>query len=178
MKERLTDVRLQLQDFAALFEWAISGKRWMTFAQYQDWMRREVMKEKREQVRELKRRRWIETKVIGERVVARLTEQGWQRALRDRIAQETRRCAEGVCLVMFDIPEKQRHVRNLIRGFLKEWGFQKLQHSVWMTDKDVIAPLLLLLQRRKLDRWIRVVKGTVLHSSALDALRVYKKLKR
>lgn len=174
VKERLIDARYALMEFAEMVEWAFSRKNYMAFAEYEDWQRRQYLKEQREWLYELKRRKWIETKTIGDRIVARLTEQGWQRALRDKISNEKKKCESGVCIVIFDIPEKQRFTRNLLRRFLKEWGFKRLQHSVWMTDKDVIEPVMLLLQRRKLDQWIRVVQGEVLNPKLFDSLRAYR----
>ena len=175
LKERLTDARYALQEFAEMMEWAMSRNNYMEFAQYQDWQHRKFLKEEREWLYELKRRKWIETKTIGKRVMACLTEHGWQQVLRDQIRYEKKKCANGVCIIIFDIPENKRHIRNHLRLFLKECGFTKLQHSVWMTDKDVTQPLLLLLQCRKLDQWIRIVQGTVLKSSFLDSLRARKR---
>ena len=179
LKDKLADVRDYLQGLAEWAEWATSGKAWMAISQYQDWKRRELIKEKKEMLYELKRRKWIEIKTIGNRVVTRLTDQGWERALRDKIRNEKKRCRDGVCIITFDIPESQRFVRNLLRKVLKEWGFTKLQHSVWMTDKDVVAPLLLLLQRRKLDRWIHIIHGRVLTPSPFHSIRtITKKVKK
>ena len=170
-REKLAAARTYLFEFAEMMAWAVSKKNYIPFEMYEDMKQNELQKEQRERLRELKRRKWIETKKIGNRIVARLTDQGWQRALRDKIRGETKKCANGICIVIFDVPEKQRFVRNILRGFLKEWGFNRLQHSVWMTDKDVTEPVMLLLQRRNLDRWIRVVQGQVLSSRFFDSLR-------
>lgn len=35
-------------------------------------------------------------------------------------------------IIMFDIPERLRRSRNVIRGILKRVGFRKLQHSTWI----------------------------------------------
>ncbi len=163
-----------LLEFAQKMVHAFSRKNYMDFAEYQDMKRRIVLKGQRVRLFELKRRKWIETKTIGNRVVARLTEQGWRQALRDRIRTETKKCSAGVCIVIFDIPEKERFVRNLLRSYLKEWGFKKIQHSVWITDKDILEPMMLLLQRRNLDRWIRVIHGTILTPSFLDTFKALK----
>ncbi|MBI2552299.1 hypothetical protein HYW17_03325 [Candidatus Uhrbacteria bacterium] len=170
-KERLADVRDYLHGLAEWAEWASSGKAWMSIAEYQDWKRREIMREKKEMLYELKRRKWIETKTIGKRLVGRLTEAGWQMALRNRIRNEDKKCTSGNCFIIFDIPESQRYIRKLLRQFIKECGFKRLQHSVWITDKDVAKPLLLLLQRRKLNRWVQIIQGHVLTSSTIDTIR-------
>ena len=158
-------------DLAEELVFAFSWRNYMSFPEYKDMERRRLLREDRTRLRELNRRKWIETKIIGNRVLARLTEKGWQQALRHKIRKETNLCKNGVCIVIFDIPEKERFVRNVLRAFLKEWGFQKLQHSVWMTDRDVVKPMMLLLQRRGLDKWIRIIQGSIVTASLIDPLR-------
>lgn len=153
---------------------AFSRHNYMSLAQYEDMNRRTVLREERKYLAELQRGKWIETKIIGTRLVARLTARGWQRVLRDQIRAERGKCREGVCIVIFDIPEKERFARNLLRRYLKEWGFQKIQHSVWMTDKDIIAPVMILLQRRDLDRWIRIIRGAILTPALHDTFKALK----
>ena len=177
LKNGLSYAQDTLFEFAKEMVHAFSYYNYMPLAEYEDMKRRIVLKEQRKRLFELKRRKWIETKTIGNRIVARLTEQGWRQVLRDRIQRETRKCKDGVCIIIFDIPEKERFVRNLLRSYLKEWGFKKLQHSVWMTDKDILEPMMLLLQRRNLDQWIRVIKGEILTPAFLDTFRALKTLK-
>ena len=40
-------------------------------------------------------------------------------------------------ILMFDVPETQRHYRNTLRAFLKRMRFGCLQKSVWVTPRDV-----------------------------------------
>jgi phenylacetic acid degradation operon negative regulatory protein len=35
-------------------------------------------------------------------------------------------------VIVFDIPEEKKRIRNVIRRQLINWGFAKLQHSVWV----------------------------------------------
>lgn len=35
-------------------------------------------------------------------------------------------------VIVFDIPEKNRELRNIVRGWLKKLGFARLQQSVWV----------------------------------------------
>ncbi len=170
IKIRSETIRDELLNLAEEFVFAFSHKNYMDFAQYKDMQHYAAVKEQRKLQQELKRRKWIETKTIGNRVMTRFTEQGWQHALRRKIRTETKICKKGICIVVFDIPESERFVRNVLRSFLKEWGFEKLQHSVWITERDVVKPMMLLLQRRGLDKWIRVIQGTVLKPSLLDPI--------
>ncbi|MBI4135275.1 CRISPR-associated endonuclease Cas2 [Candidatus Uhrbacteria bacterium] len=145
----------------------------MEFAEHQDKKRRQLLKEQRQYLHYLKRQELIEMKKIGERLEVRLTEKGWAEALRNNIKSTTKRCKNGVCyFVIFDVPEKERRVRNTLRDFLKECGFKKIQHSVWMTDREVLKSLQALLQRRKLEQWIRIVSGNIVASSVIDRLKL------
>ena len=40
-------------------------------------------------------------------------------------------------LVVFDIPEAERKIRDLLRQRLRQFGFEPWQKSVWATDNDV-----------------------------------------
>lgn len=44
--------------------------------------------------------------------------------------------------VVFDIPEKQRAKRNVLRAYLRRWKFGKLQNSVWVSVHDTTKELL------------------------------------
>jgi DNA-binding transcriptional regulator PaaX len=72
-------------------------------------------------------------------------------------------------LLMFDIPEKRKIVRNKVRHFLSSFGFQRLQDSVWVYPYDCREVLDLLRVRYGIraealyvcaesvdnDRWLR-----------------------
>lgn len=44
-------------------------------------------------------------------------------------------------LVIFDIPESKRRLRNTLRQKLKEWGFKYWQKSLWASKKDIAEPI-------------------------------------
>lgn len=52
-------------------------------------------------------------------------------------------------LVMFDIPENQRAVRDRLRRQLNNWGLGILQASVWISPMDISEPIEKI--RKKLD---------------------------
>ena len=170
LKSHLNATRVALQELAGFLSWATSGKAYMNIEAYEQLKDRQMKREKLEHLRYLQRSKMIETQKIGKRLRFRLTEKGWTQALRDKIKTAKVRCKSGKCFVIFDIPEKERSTRNMLRQFLKESRFIRLQHSVWMTDRDVIEPLRELLQRHKLERWIRIVVGHIVAASPLDRL--------
>lgn len=61
-----------------------------------------------------------------------------------------------VCLVSFDIPETASGIRKMFRGFIKEAGFRQLHRSVWVTDKDVVELMGVLVKRLKISAWVSI----------------------
>ncbi len=71
---------------------------------------------------------------------ARVTEAGEQmlefESLRDKGTQNPKRWDGQWRVVLFDIPERRRGVRNRLRLFMQEYGFVRLQDSVWIYPYD------------------------------------------
>lgn len=57
-------------------------------------------------------------------------------------------------IVIFDIPEKLRTKRNILRGALKRIGFIKIQQSVWVYPYDVSDLLILIRKDLSLYRFV------------------------
>lgn len=62
-------------------------------------------------------------------------------------------------LVIFDIPEKHRKARNLIRFKLKEWGFKRLQDSVWSTKVNCTNEFREYVKDVGISDWVMVVES-------------------
>ncbi|KKR22442.1 MAG: Transcriptional regulator, PaaX family, partial [Candidatus Daviesbacteria bacterium GW2011_GWB1_39_5] len=60
-------------------------------------------------------------------------------------------------VVIFDIPEKHRKVRNVFRYRLKEWGFKAWQKSVWASKKDLAVPLREFIKELGIEDWVLVL---------------------
>lgn len=73
-------------------------------------------------------------------------------------------------IVIFDIPEKRRVVRNLFRRRLKGWEFRNWQRSVWITKKNVTQKLRELISDLEIDQWVAVVESNdpALHNIILN----------
>lgn len=71
---------------------------------------------------------------------ARVTEAGEQilelESLREKSIQKPKRWDGRWRVVLFDIPERRRGVRNRLRLFMQEYGFVRLQDSVWIYPYD------------------------------------------
>jgi DNA-binding transcriptional regulator PaaX len=71
---------------------------------------------------------------------ARVTETGEQmlelESLREKSMQKPKRWDGRWRVVLFDIPERRRGVRNRLRTFMQEYGFVRLQDSAWIYPYD------------------------------------------
>jgi len=113
----------------------------------------------RRRLRELARQRFIHARRIGKHIELRLTEQG---AIASHLVRlQTRREGGSVAtLIIFDIPESERHIRQQFRLLLRQAGFKKLQQSVWMRQADVYAIVRDLIAYLKAEPWVIVARTT------------------
>lgn len=72
--------------------------------------------------------------------IVRITEKGRkllaQRQLEQAAVDRPKRWDGKWRLVIFDVPEKRRRDRDLLRGTLRRLGFYRLQQSVWLYPYD------------------------------------------
>ncbi|MBU1031941.1 hypothetical protein KKE03_03410 [Patescibacteria group bacterium] len=88
-------------------------------------------------------------------IILKLTDLG-----REVLGHETEEEWDGKWrIVIFDIPEEKRIIRNLFRRRLKGWGFKKWQQSVWITKKNVSRKIRLLIHDLKIEDWIAVIES-------------------
>ena len=107
----------------------------------------------------LKHQQWIQIRRIGNEIQFALTPKGKKILLKEQM-KNAPPCDNNECtIVIFDIPEQERLVRQQFRWLLKECGFTKLQQSVWMSRCDVITPLRAFITHTKSDAWIRVFRA-------------------
>ncbi len=97
-----------------------------------------------------------EDKVDGSKVIFKLTELG-----KDALGTEFDESDwDGKWrIVIFDIPEQKRIIRNLFRRRLKGWGFIRWQQSVWITKRNLTKELRLLIGDLKIEDWIAVIEA-------------------
>jgi DNA-binding transcriptional regulator PaaX len=63
------------------------------------------------------------------------------------------------CVVVFDIPEKQRKIRKSLNKLLKELVFLQIQKSVWISQFNNAEPLKKLLIMLEIKKWVRIFTG-------------------
>ena len=119
------------------------------------------------------------------------TKKGILRLLKAKTKQEakTKKKWDGRwCLVIFDIPEKQRLARGNLRTILRELGFLKLQNSVWVSPDDYfnllqnivreyrIAPFVVLMEVKRISNDLLLKPCDYLIVKKLPDWEEYKKV--
>lgn len=98
----------------------------------------------------------IQTKKNGKDLEVILTKAGIIEFLKLRLVL-TEELPEGFCcMVVFDIPETENVLRNLLRQFLKDNCFFPLQKSVWISQFDMVEILRELFAAWNIEKWVRV----------------------
>lgn len=115
---------------------------------------KEAIRAYRQHVALLKRQRWIEVRKIGNRLQIRLTTKGKQMAMKEKIKASPHCKKNEYTIVIFDVPEQERMVRQQFRRFLKECNFIQLQRSVWISDRNVLSPIHDFIQYTQSNKWI------------------------
>ncbi|KKT69715.1 MAG: hypothetical protein UW63_C0048G0005 [Candidatus Uhrbacteria bacterium GW2011_GWF2_44_350] len=89
----------------------------------------------------------------------KLTEKGVLEYARTKI-EKTDLLPEGTdCIVVFDIPETERKIRDFLSKLLEEIAFIRIQKSVWISPFDNAAALKELLQLLGYKKWVRIYNG-------------------
>lgn len=107
-------------------------------------------------VRDLREKGFIETEKDGRRILLRLTDVGRQEAIIRKLLAEKQWDGKWR-VVIFDIPEKHRKLRKILRNKLREWEFVPWQKSVWSGKKNVTKQLRDYIKDVGLNEWVRVI---------------------
>lgn len=59
-------------------------------------------------------------------------------------------------VLVFDIPESHRKVRNVLRSRLKLWNFKMLQKSVWVTKRPIVKHVRGFLDEVGVGKWVLI----------------------
>lgn len=62
-------------------------------------------------------------------------------------------------IVVFDIPESKRLVRDVLRSRLRNWGFVPWQKSVWASKKNLTSQLRKLIKELEIEEWVMVIES-------------------
>lgn len=97
--------------------------------------------------------------ISDKELVFRLTEQGREKAVLASLQIEDEKWDGRYRVVIFDIPEKRRIARDLLRSNLKSWGFTPWQKSVWVTKKNCTKLLREYIKKIGMQDWVMVLES-------------------
>ncbi|MFH1404539.1 MAG: hypothetical protein ABIH21_00380 [Patescibacteria group bacterium] len=134
---------------------------------------REILNEKearaqRQAVARLKKRRLLTVKKQANEYHIKLTKQGQAEAFRLKILNADLLPRHQICMVVFDIPETQRKLRQQLRLFLKTAAFIPIQRSVWITPFDVCSQLQKLFSINNVKGWVKIFRAVEYRVSNLS----------
>jgi len=106
----------------------------------------------------LKKRGLIKIKNLENKKALIVTPPGEERVLKIKykIMDKKRRKDGKWQMVIFDIPEKKRHLRDLLRKTLIFLGYKMLQKSIWISPDDVAKETEEFLRRYSLDPYAKL----------------------
>lgn len=110
-------------------------------------------------VHRLKEKGWVETSRNEGKILVKLSLKGKRQLEMEKMLSNNDWDGKWR-VVVFDIPEKYRKVRDVFRRRLKEWGFKHMQKSVWMSKKDISEPLREFVKELGIEKWVSVLVCT------------------
>ena len=105
-----------------------------------------------------KRNNYIRIKNLEGKTGILLTKEGLSKALKASFiieGKQKRKDGKWVMLI-FDVPEKQKKARDLLRSILHNLGYKLFQKSVWISPYDISEKTEELLQLHSLDNYVKI----------------------
>lgn len=97
--------------------------------------------------------------VSDQEIVLKLTDKGREKAILAKLLLEDKKWDGKWRIIIFDVPEKRRLARDILRSKLKNWGFTAWQQSVWVTKKNCTKPLKDFIKQAGIKDWVKVFEA-------------------
>ncbi len=106
----------------------------------------------------LKKKGYIHIEQLAGKRGILLTKKGDERVLRiqQKLGLKPKRKDGKWQMIIFDIPEEKKKLRELLRSTLRFFGYEYLQDSVWVCPYDVEKETEQFLQENSLDAYVRI----------------------
>lgn len=110
-------------------------------------------------IRYLKNRGYLNVKDLKNRKAVMITSKGMEKLYKTRLkaGKMKKRSDKKWQMVLFDIPETKKGIREQFRQQLKYLGYRKLQRSIWVCSYDVLESTQQLIKNYKLGRFVRLL---------------------
>lgn len=110
-------------------------------------------------LKRLREQGYIDLEKYNEQLILKLTNKGKSEAILRKILIDEEWDGKWR-VVIFDIPEKHRKMRNALRSKLKSWGFVLWQKSVWASKKNITQPLREFIKQIEIEQWVAVLESS------------------
>ena len=106
----------------------------------------------------LKRNGYIKIKNLEQNKGVVLTKKGTAKVLKAKLKLKTKqKRSDGKWqMIIFDIPEEKRYLRDLLRDNLRLLGYKILQQSIWISPYDVFKETESFLRKYSIDPYIKL----------------------
>lgn len=109
-------------------------------------------------LKRLREQGFIDLDDYNNRLTLKLTDQGKSEAILRKVLRDETWDGKWR-IAIFDIPEKHRKARNILRSKLKTWGFVPWQKSVWASKKNITDILRGFIKQVGIEKWVMVVES-------------------
>ena len=105
-----------------------------------------------------KKKGYIKIKNLKQSKGIILTKKGAKKILKIKLkTKEKKRRIDGKWqMIIFDIPERKRYLRDLLRDNLRLLEYKKLQQSIWVCPYNVLKETELILRKYSLDSYVKL----------------------
>ncbi len=100
--------------------------------------------------------------ISDEELAARITDEGKTKALWAKMKLEDEKWDGKWRIIMWDIPEKRRKARDLLRHQLKQLGFIRFQNSIWVSKKNCADLLNEYIKKVGIDEWVSIFESSTI----------------
>ena len=106
----------------------------------------------------LKKKDYIKIKNLEQNKGIILTKKGAEKVLKVKfkIKDKQKRSDERWQMIIFDIPEKKRWLRDLLRDNLRILNYKMLQQSIWICPYDVQKETEFILKKHSMDQYAKL----------------------
>lgn len=110
-------------------------------------------------IKSLREKGYVKTAKNEGKIILKLTQKGKQHFIIEKLLENEKWDGKWR-IVVFDIPEKHRRLRNSLRSKLRQWQFTPWQKSVWISKKNTAKPLREFIKEIGLFEWVKVIVAT------------------
>lgn len=106
----------------------------------------------------LVRKGYIKVKDLEPNQGAIITQKGMEKIFKVALwkTEKKKRKDEKWLMVVFDIPENKRNLRDIFRENLQILGFKFFQKSIWISSFDVLKEIQVMVQKYNLEKYVKI----------------------